>query len=56
MELAILNKMVKIGFFRRVTFEPGVKVLGHVIAEGKMFQARGTDSAKVLRQEHAWYA
>lgn len=43
MEFAILNKMVTRGLIRRVTFEPVLKVIiGHVIAEGTMFQATGT--------------
>lgn len=41
MEFAILNEMVMRGLIRRVTFEPRVKVFGHVTAEGKMFQATG---------------
>lgn len=37
MEFAILNEMVTRGLIRRVTFEPGVKILGQVTAEGTMF-------------------
>lgn len=55
MEFASLNEMVKVGLSRTVTFEPGVKIIGHVIAKGKMFPARGTACAKVLRQEYVWY-
>lgn len=55
MEVAILNKMVKVGLNRTMAFERGVKIIGHVIAEGKMFQARGTVSAKVLGREYVSY-
>ena len=47
--------MVKVGLTGKVIFKPGVKVVGYVMAGGRMFQARGAASAKVLRQEHAWY-
>lgn len=36
-EVAILNKMVKVDLIRKVTFESGVQVVGHVITRGRVF-------------------
>lgn len=54
-EVAILNKMVKVDLIRKVTFESGVQVVGHVITRGRVFQATGPASAHVLREERVWY-
>ena len=47
--------MVMVGLTGKVIFKPEVKVVGYVLAGGRMFQESKAASAKVLRQEHAWY-
>lgn len=47
--------MVKVGLTGKVILKPGVKVVGYVIAGGRMLQTREAANAKILRQEHAWY-
>lgn len=47
--------MVKVDLTEKVILKPGVKVLGYVIAGGRMLQIREAANAKILRQGHAWY-